>query len=386
MRVAVVLLFVVLLILPIGARGVQAQGNGDCPSLPSGSPDHRPTTSAATIQSALARGCEVVVREVTVEGPLILLSVDIPAISKRFSISDSTFTDEVLLGSLTSSVTGFVFKDSEFNGEVTIEGLRADAPELGTSRLLLDFSGATFSKSLTIRDTDAVLIELQDSVIEHSFNMLRMNDIELNLEAANIRQGTTSFEQVRFEDVNFRNATLNSVDWMSVSIEGELWPPAEIDQITSGLIWDSVKDSRPTALPLQDYFGQWENIFSRTGRLGDVREIRAGRRQTELFPIWRGLLIGFGAMVLTFSMFYLWWFSKSPPERRRRGRVAWYGNILVFSFDMGTPGLDAPGLDWQERTGLLVESIPLPIVIIHRFLGWGFLVAASAVLGALLIV
>ena len=102
--------------------------------------------------------------------------------------------------------------------------------------------------------------------------------------------------------------------------------------------------------------------------------------------MWLGLLIGFLAMVPTFSLVYWWWFRGDEPERGWRDRIAWYWSILLFSFDIGTPGLDAPGLDWQARTGLHVESIPVPIVMGHRFLGWGALVVASAVVGALLIV
>ena len=385
-RVFIVPLILVLLILLTGVRGVQAQGVAECPALPSGSPAGRPTILATDIQKAVANGCEVVVREVTIEGPLILLSVDTPTISGKLAIADSTFTDEVFLGSLTVQVPWIIFTDSKFEAEVTVEDLKADASKLSTSQLLLDFSGVTFGKSLTIRGTDSLRIELQDSVFEDSFNMLEMEDIDLNFEAGEIRQGAASFDRVGFKRANFRNATLNSVAWREVSIEGELWPPAAIDQVSSGLTWNFVKDFRPPALSSQDFFGQWENIFSRTGRLADVREIRASRRRSELFPVWLGLLIGFAAMVPTFSLVYWWWFRRAKPERGWRGRIAWYWSILLFSFDIGTPGLDAPGLNWQARTGLHVESIPVPIVMGHRFLGWGALVVASAVVGALLIV
>ena len=227
---------------------------------------------------------------------------------------------------------------------------------------------------------------MPDSVFEDSFNMLEMKDIDLNFEAGEIRQGAASFDRVELKRANFGNSRLNSVDWREVSIEGELWPLAAIDQVTRGLTWNLVQDFKPPALSSQDFLGQWENIFSRTGRLADVREIRASRRRNELFPVWLGLLIGFLAMVPTFSLVYWWWFRGDEPERGWRDRIAWYWSILLFSFDIGTPGLDAPGLDWQARTGLHVESIPVPIVMGHRFLGWGALVVASAVVGALLIV
>ena len=159
MRVFIVPPILVLLVLLTGVRGVQAQGVTECPALPSGSPAGRPTILATDIQKAVANGCEVVVREVTIEGPLMLLSVDTPTISEKLAIAASTFTDEVFLGSLTVQVPSIIFTDSKFEGEVIVENLKADASELSTSRLLLDFSGVTFGKSLTIRDTDSLSVK-----------------------------------------------------------------------------------------------------------------------------------------------------------------------------------------------------------------------------------
>ena len=320
--------------------------SSDCPAFDRGNAQaaekNFPEIYAVGIEEAIKKSCVVIITNALIKGELEVLSGQVD----RLEIKGSIFTGQVFVGNLTAA-SGISFQNSTFRESAEFELLK------GKGQVGLDFTGATFEKRLKLQEIDS---------------------LDLQFVGATAKE-LTEFYNIKFVKAELTAGSFNEIDWIA-DFGGELWPPATINTVKRGLDWEIAKAAKPDGMSQDDFFGQWENVFSGARLHSDTKKIRIERRHSFLLPLVFGLGIGFLSIVLLFGAFYLIWFrSNWWHEKWWVSSIARY---MFFSFDVSTPGIDAAGMAYFRRAGIRPAEIPL-VIFVQRFLGWMAMLGGGAV-------
>lgn len=253
----------------------------------------------------------------------------------------------------------------------------------------LNFSRATFDKLLRMDHIDRASL---------NFKAVRAPD-------------SIEFSTVTLSDPDFSASVINGFSWDNVTINGGMLPPARIDTITSGLDWVDVQRNQPASMERSEFLERWETIYAGAGHASNARQPRTALRRLEVTRFGKklGYSVGLGLVLLTTA--YGGWFAKlDRVPIRRSQRLRWLWNVIEFTVDISTPGLDPPGHDWRAKRpetgvgpvsasgpssgsvendnvredylGLPVENIPSIVLIGNRFAGWVALTLGGALIVA----